>query len=580
MKNLVKVAALSICSIVLVACGDNFLTRDPFGSTITQEQYAAMSNQLEGSLRGIYSMLARYKLDSEAHDEFGRRSLDLYCDLMSGDMALTDHKYGWFYSDEMGQGNTGRTGFIWTYYYGMLRNVNSVILIAKGGDAASADNVIKRIAASGLPNKYDSKKGEYYTISGTDTVATFTESEAKVAYYYAQALSLRGYIYSNLLMLYCETPRHIDDFKRERCFPMYNELNMEMAQGLATMAEVYTQLESDLTEAIDYFEAFNKIERSSKIEVDASIAEAFLAYSYLNKGNPKQNPSFDDYKTAYTNARDYALKAIASSSCKVLSISDLTETGFNNVSNTSWMWGEDVTIETTGGLASWFGQCDIHSYSYAWSGDTKAIDENLYKLIADSTSTAGKPNGHPFDARVNWFNDGSGNSVYKYCGDGKFYSAQCPTSTKADDIDREWLSDNVFMRIEMMYLIAAEASYRLGNDDDAITYLRAITDERVLTGKETEYDNYIAGLNHNNLLAEIEYNWRVELWGEGYSLMTFRRLSAETPERRRGANHGANGGSKMEAGSSHIFVMPSAEGSYNPSVNQAPRRSPKQLKQH
>ena len=183
MKNLVKIAALSICSIVLVACGDSFLTRDPYGSTITQEQYAKMANQLEGSLRGIYSTLSRYKLDSEAHDEFGRRSLDMYTDLMCGDMALTDHKYGWFYSDEMGQGNTGRTGFIWTYFYGMLRNVNSVILTAQGGNAASADNVIKRIAVSGLPNKYDSKAGKYYTISGTDTLATFTETEAEVAYY-------------------------------------------------------------------------------------------------------------------------------------------------------------------------------------------------------------------------------------------------------------------------------------------------------------------------------------------------------------------------------------------------------------
>ncbi len=572
MKNLVKIAALSICSIVLVACGDSFLTRDPYGSTITQEQYAKMSNQLEGSLRGIYSTLSRYKLDSEAHDEFGRRSLDMYTDLMCGDMALTDHKYGWFYSDEMGQGNTDRTGFIWTYFYGMLRNVNSVILTAKGGNAASADNVIKRIAVSGLPNKYDSKAGKYYTISGTDTLATFTETEAQVAYYYAQALTIRGYIYSNLLMLYCETPRHITDFKRERCFPMYNEDNMETAQGLATMADVYTQIESDLTEAIDYFKAFKEFERSSKIEMDISLAQAFLAYSYLNKGNPTQNPAIADYTNAYTKARDYALDAIASSSCKVLPNRDLTETGFNDVSNVSWMWGEDVSIETTGGLASWFGQCDIHSYSYAWSGDTKALDENLYKLIKDE---------HKFDARVNWFNDGSANSVYKLCGDGKFYSAKGGRSTKAEDIDREWLSDNVLMRIEMMYLIAAEASYRLGNDNDAITYLRAITDERVLAGKETEYSTYIAGLTHSNLLAEIEYNWRVELWGEGYALMTFRRLSPETPERRRGANHSSSGGSKMEAGSSHIFVMPSAEGSYNPSVNQAKKRNaPKKLQKH
>lgn len=561
MKNISKILIVSVSALVLASCGEEFLTRDPYGSTITEEQYAKMSNQLEGSMRGIYSTLTTYKLDASAHDEFGKRSLDMYTDLMSGDMALTDNKYGWFYSDELGQGNTSRTGFIWTYFYGMLRNVNSIIRTAQGGDAASADNVIKRIQSVGLPTVYDSKKAEYYKIAGGDTLARYTESEAQIAFYYAQALTMRGYIYSNLLMLYCETPSKIADFSKTLCFPMYNEKNMENAQPLAYMSEVYAQIESDLTVAIDYFEAFPSIVRGSKLEVDQSLAYAFLAYSYLNKGNPRGNKNGDVYKQAYTNARDYALKAIASTSCTVLPNSDLYNTGFNDVNGVSWMWGQDVTTETTGGLATWFGQCDIHSYSYAWAGDTKAIDENLYKSIADSKE------GHPFDARVYWFNDGSKNSVYKYCPDGKFFSAQSPISTKADDIDREWLSDNVMMRIESMYLIAAEASYRLDEDNDAITYLTAITDERVLPGKETDYATYKAGLTHANLLKEIYYNWRVEMWGEGYGLMTFRRLALEVdPERKRGGNHSGNGGSKMQPSEEQIFVIPSAETSYNPSI--------------
>ena len=558
MKNSVKIALVSLCAILLVSCSDDFLKRDPYGDTITQEQYNQMANQLEGSMRGIYATYTTYRSDGDAHDEFGRRSLDLYTDLMSGDMALTNYTYGWFYTDELGQGNTARTGFIWTYFYGMLRNVNSIIHTVK----SDKDNVVSRIATNGLPTTYDAKKDMYYTIVGSDTLESFNELDAKVACYYAQALAFRGYIYSELLMLYCETPANIANFKTERCFPMYNEDNMESAQPLATMSQVYTQLESDLINSIDYFEAFSEMKRESKLEIDASVANAILAYAYLNKGNPKQ-PGVTDYTQAYTNARDYALKAIKAAkdnSIDILPNRELTTTGFNDVNNSSWIWGQNVTTETTGMLASWWGQVDIHSYSYAWSGDTKAIDENLYNLIKDD---------HDFDGRLKWFNDGLKNSVYKYCADGKFYSAKCPTSTKADDIDREWLSDNVLMRIEMMYLVAAEASYRLGNDNDAITYLTAITDQRVLEGKETEYATYKSGLTHANLLDEIEYNWRVELWGEGYALMTFRRLSPEAKEvRYRGGNHCSNGGSKMEPGSSHIFVMPSNEGSYNPNINE------------
>ena len=564
MKNVYKLFVAGICATMLVSCGDSFLTRDPYGSTITQGQYEKLSNQLEGSMRGIYSMM--YAVSD--HDAFGKRSIDMYTDIMSGDMALTNYTYGWFYTDEQGQGRTGRTGYIWYYYYSMLHNVNAVLFAAQGGDAASADNVIKRIAANGLPNTVNTKGSEvmYYNIVNRDTLATYNETEAEVANCYAQALTMRGYIYSNLLMLYCETP--VTDLTKELAFPLYNEFNMNEAQGLATMSEVYAQVESDLTNAIDYFSAFSEVQRPSKLVVDKSVACAILAYSYLNKGNPKGHG--DAYNQAYTNARDFALLAISSSTAQVLPRNVLFETGFNNVNNVSWMWAQDVTVETAGGLASFFGQVDIHSYSYAWSGDTKAIDENLFKLIAATDSTDGKPNGHPFDARQYWFNDGTANSTYKYCPDGKFFSAANPKSTKADDIDREWLSDNVFMRIESMYLIAAEASYRLGNDADAITYLTTITDQRIADGKDAEYAAYKATLDHSTLLAEIEYNWRVEMWGEGYGLQTFRRLDPEVfsvKARKRGGNHCANGGSDMKVGTEYTFQMPSSEGSYNPKVN-------------
>lgn len=561
MKNVYKWMIASFCAVVMVACSEDFLTRDPYGSTITQGQFEKLANQLEGSMRGIYSMM--YNVTD--HDEFGKRSIDMYTDIMSSDMALTNYTYGWFYTDEAGQGRTGRTAYIWYFYYGMLHNVNAVLFSAQGGNAASADNVIKRIDANGLPNKSVTKSGEttYYTISGTDTLASFTETEAQIANLYAQALTMRGYIYSNLVMLYCDQSRDIADFSKELAFPMYTEDNMNEAQPLATMSEVYAQLESDLTTAIAYFNAFSTIERKSKLEVNKAVACGILAYSYLNKG--KGNKGHGDAQAQiYTHARDYALEAISSGTSSVLPRAQLFETGFNDVNTNCWIWGQDVTTETAGGLASFFGQVDIHSYSYAWAGDTKAIDANLYDSIAKA---------NPWDARVLWFNDGSANATYKLCPDGKFYSAKNRYSTKDDDIDREWLSDNVFMRVEAMYLIAAEASYRLNNDGEAITYLTTITDQRIAEGKEDAYNdfttNYLGG-PRLNILKAIEYNWRVEMWGEGYGLQTFRRLAAEVldgTERKRGSNHCSNAGSTIKGGSEYTFQMPSSEGSYNPSIN-------------
>jgi hypothetical protein len=127
------------------------------------------------------------------------------------------------------------------------------------------------------------------------------------------------------------------------------------------------------------------------------------------------------------------------------------------------------------------------------------------------------------------------------------------------------------MRIESIYLIAAEASYRLKDYAGAVSYLRAITDQRVDVAETAAgaYADYIAKLEANSgeLLKAIEYNWRVEMWGEGYGLQTFRRLSKETTidGRKRGGNHAAEPGQKMDASAAKfVFQIPSGETSYNP----------------
>lgn len=543
-KNII----ILMIAIAITSCSGNFLEQPPYGSTLTQAQYEQLSNTLEGSVRGIYSMM--YTVSD--HDLFGQRGLDLATDMLSGDMALTAYTYGWWYNDEAGQTAAGRTSYVWNFYYGMLRNINKVINAVN-----QQSDIINRIATHGLPNVYNEKAETYYTIDGTDTLATYTLQEAEIAGYYAQALTMRGYCYSNLIKLYAPTNSQLRGaWEDEVVCPIYNENNLEDAQPVATLKVAYGQVESDLTLAISYFDALESTNtRSSKLTVDGNVARGLLAYSYLNKAVP----SLPSGRTNYQNALKYAKEVIEKGDFKIIPNDNVLTTGFNDVSDNSWMWGQDVTTETAGGLASFFGQVDIHSYSYAWAGDTKVIDENLYKEIP------------AYDIRQKWFNDGSKNATFKYCPDGKFFSAKNPTSTLDADIDREWLSDNVFMRIESMYLIAAEASYRLQNYDSAIVYLCSITDQRVDTTATAaaEYATYVAGLNASNLLAQIEYNWRVEMWGEGYALQTFRRLSPETVQdvngRKRGGNHAVDAGAAMDATASKFtFQIPSSETSYNP----------------
>ena len=136
-------------------------------------------------------------------------------------------------------------------------------------------------------------------------------------------------------------------------------------------------------------------------------------------------------------------------------------------------------------------------------------------------------------------------------------------------MDRNWLNDNVFMRIESIYLTAAEAALKKTSPDldEAKKYLTAITDERIDTAATAAdaYAAYKATLTTEGaLLAAIEYNWRVEMWGEGYGLQTFRRL---TKSKKRGGNHYYYSGQDVNSSDAQFtFERPTSEDNYNPNI--------------
>lgn len=549
-KHIVLVTAVISVATLFTACEKDFLERYPEGGTIRQDQYEQLADQLEGSVRGLYTNL--YSMGG-GHDEFGKRSIDLWGDILCCDIALTGKTYGWLYTDEQMLTN-GRTGTIWSYYYSHIHNINSTIAAFK-----KTKDFVSKWETYGNPSAFGKKDNPY------------TEQDYENAVLYAQALGLRGYVYSQLAKFYTPVPDKATEafagynITTYKCCPVYTEENMDAAQPLSTSAEVYNQAFADLTLAVNLMEEFGTdYVRPNKLYLDHEVVCGLLAYAYLNEAvyylEMGDKKTYDEHLTL---ARDNALKVINSNKYRLLSNADLLTTGFNNVNDKGWIWAQEVTVETSGGLKSWFGQVDIHSYSYAWAGDTKVIDQELFRSMSD------------WDKRKSWFNDGKKNKTYELCPDGKFFSAQNPTSTSEDDIDRDWLSDNVFMRIESIYLIAAEAEWRLGNDAPALAYLREITDKRVydgivdegdnLTGQQV-YDSDVATwTDHSKLGNRIVYNWRVEMWGEGYGLDTFRRWK---DARSRGSNHDyAPNGMKMDPSQSNFqFQIPTSESTYNPNV--------------
>lgn len=507
MKKIQYIFVLAIVGLLASGCADSYLDQYPSGASITEDQYYKMDNAVEGTVKGVYPLLYAY---GGEHDAFGQRSLDMYGDLLCGDMAMSTFNYGWFQTDELGQTYT-RRGTFWVFYYDIIRACNKGI------------NALESVQLPPL----------------TFSLDTMTESSVKNGMYYAELLTMRGWAYASLSRYFVETTADAAAL----CIPIYTEEDTKadtiIGAPRSTVGDLYLRIEQDLLTAIQYFEAYNIIERSSKIEVNADVARILLAYSYLNKGDN-------------ANALKYAKEAITEGTPSLLPLEEVLTTGFNDVTHPNWIWGEDVTVQNTTSLASFFGQCDIYSYSYAGAGDIKGIDKNLYDAI------------QPWDIRQLWWsnyaNSGAkGAKNYEYAPDGKFFSAK---SRKIEG-DRDWLSDNIYMRWEVAYLIAAEAAARADNLPDAQTYLFAITDNRVIPTEAAAYAAWQATLTTKDLmLAAIKHNWRVEMWGEGYGLQTFRRYGENVTL---GENHKrANKDITPNTPRVYTFEIPTSEQYYNP----------------
>ena len=147
----------------------------------------------------------------------------------------------------------------------------------------------------------------------------------------------------------------------------------------------------------------------------------------------------------------------------------------------------------------------------------------------------------------------------------EFYNPKTKHTTDLGKVDRDWLCDNLFMRIEVAYLIAAEAAYHNSDDALAKSYLSTLCSERIAEGKSTS--DMQAWLDATDTKTALIYNWRGEMWGEGYGLQTLRRLSKSVTL---GDNHLSRGKQTLNVEGPNAYQyqleIPTSEIRYNPEL--------------
>ncbi len=327
-----------------------------------------------------------------------------------------------------------------------------------------------------------------YILAAQETMQGDTKD---VNYVMGQAYAIRAYCYFMLAQNFART---LVGHENEPCVPIYTEPTTPETEGMprSSNKEVYEQIDSDINKAIE-----------------------------LLKGTTQQHPSHISYATAlglkarialvenkWQDAKDAAHEAIDASGKRIIHTSDFY--GVNDVNASNVLWGFKIKADQATMYHSFFVHLDtIQSYG---TGTPKTINKILYSKMGAK------------DERRAWWNPGSkynirdddGNVISGYIND-KFHFAN----------PKDWTGDYVLMRIEELYLMAAEAECRLGDEASAKSDLMAL-----MSVRDPEYTcektGTALGITSNeetgSLLEEIITQRRIELWGEYGRLYDLKRL--------------------------------------------------------
>lgn len=344
-------------------------------------------------------------------------------------------------------------------------------------------NVKGRYTSTGW-RSYDLWNAYYTWISNANYILAAEETmegtSEERGYALGQAYAIRAYSYYMLAQSFARTYK---GHESEACCPIYKEPTTADTEGQprSTVQEVYDLIVADMDKALEYLEGTSR-KHISHIGYDVALGlRARIALT------------MEDWATA----KNMAKAAIAASGCEIIPVKDFV--GTNDADADNVMWAADIIADQSGMYASFFSHMST-GVSYG-SSARKLINKELYAKMGAN------------DTRLAWW-DPTDSKGYQQ---KKFEFSDLQT----------WLGDYIWMRVEEMYLTAAEAECRMGDEAAAKADLMALMSKRDpsytcehLTGTAMgKLTNEWTG----SLLEEITIQRRIELWGEAGRVYDIRR---------------------------------------------------------
>lgn len=339
--------------------------------------------------------------------------------------------------------------------------------------------------------------------------------------YMASARTIRAYDYMMLAPYFQFGYEQAAD---QPCVPLLSDSVDATHNPRATVKQVYAVIMNDLNYAVEHLDA----ERSNKQYINVDVALGLRARANLAMGK-------------WADAAADAEKVISSGRYTPATREEVSVPGFDDATKGdghAWIWAvlrTEADAQDNGGYgndqspSAW--NCAFSGNGYAAAtGNTPVINQLLYDKIPATDVRKGwwinAQKHSPNWANLTWTNPSTGkvakgDQIADFTIKDVKVALEPYTNIKfgmkngvGNSVN---MNDFPLMRIEEMYLIAAEGYAKSGNEAKA----REILTNFVKTYRDPNYDINGRGLS---LADEIWFQRRVELWGEGFYTVDAKRL--------------------------------------------------------
>ena len=290
MKKILIWTLAAVATLSVVSCKD-FLETNPTSSVSDNQVFTSIQGA-NAALNGCYNLL--HFSSGSRQDLNGYVSQICTFDTTGEDIIVNGGWYGYDYNFWGHQrGDIFKSQGLWTYYYVLINNLNSVIKFTPEIEGAAQEDINEVVG---------------------------------------QALVMRGWCYFMLAQLYQHTYQ-LSHPRQMPGVPIYTEPTTDETEGAprGTIDDTFNQVLDDLTKAETMLSGYSRL---AKNHVDQSVCQGILARVYLVMQN-------------WSKAAEYAAKARAN---YPLTTNAEFTSGFNDIDTPSWMWGlmQDKENKLTG----------------------------------------------------------------------------------------------------------------------------------------------------------------------------------------------------------------------------------------